>query len=240
MKYCFDLDNTICATPVVNGHSDYEKAVPYLPVIEFINKKYAAGDKITIFTARGSSSGIDWMDLTINQLADWGVKYHKVLLGKPSYDLMVDDRAVNSITWRSQNNIVIRGFVASAFDLLHAGHVLMLKEAREHCDHLTVGLHIDPSIERREKNKPVQSLSERKLMLEGSRYVDSIIIYENEIDLDSILSYRKFDIRFLGDDAVGKPITGLEHCKNIYYIDRSHGYSSSELRHRIFCEETRI
>lgn len=231
MKYCFDLDETICATP---SSRKYDEAVPYQKVIQRINELYDAGHEITVFTARGSSSGIDHRELILSQLSAWGVKYTTLVdKGKPSYDLFVDDKAVTTSTWRSQQGIRIVGFVASCFDLLHAGHCMYLQEAKSVCDHLIAALQEDPTIDRPHKNKPVQTLREREIQLRANRHVDEIVVYRTEKDLDELLSKIKPDIRILGSDAKGKYITGEEHCKSIYYHDRSHNFSSSELRARI-------
>jgi glycerol-3-phosphate cytidylyltransferase len=231
MKYCFDLDETICLTP---SSRIYSEAIPYDKVISFINGLYNSGHDITIFTARGSTSGIDYRELTESQLKSWGLKYHRLILKKPSYDCFIDDKAINSIDWRKNNDIRLVGFVASCFDLLHAGHCLYLNEAKKVCDYLIAGLHDDPSVERPSKNKPIQSLDERLLQLQSNRNVDEIIIYHTEEDLKNILCKIKPDIRILGSDCKGKPITGEEWCKNIYYHDRNHDWSSSELRKRIY------
>lgn len=231
MRYCFDLDETICATPSTRI---YANAVPYLKMIEHINTLHDSGHHITIYTARGSTSGIDYNSLTVSQLSSWGVKYDLLIdKGKPNYDIFVDDKAYNSAAWRKSNNITITGFVASCFDLLHAGHCMYLKDAKSVCDYLIAGLQVDPTIDRPHKNKPIQSLEERKIQLESVKYVDEIKIYTTEHDLNSLLSHIKPDIRILGSDAKGKPITGIEHCDRIYYHERTHVYSSSELRNRV-------
>lgn len=133
------------------------------------------------------------------------------------------------------------GIVFSAFDLLHAGHVSMLREAKENCDFLIVGLQTDPTIDRPEKNKPIQSLVERFIQLDGCKYVDKIIPYQSETDLMEILYSNKIDIRFLGDDYEGKYFTGDKYCETkgieIYYISREHSYSSTHLRGNIFAAE---
>lgn len=231
MRYCFDLDETICATP---SSRVYAEAVPYFKVIEKINKLYDEGHEITIFTARGGSSGIDYYDLTFNQLNSWNLKFHNLICkGKPNYDLFIDDKAINSAIWRKQEKIEIIGFVASCFDLLHAGHCLFLKEAKSVCDYLIAGLHINPNIERPEKNIPSQSLEERRIQLSSNKYVDNIIEYGTESELEKILSDIKPDIRILGSDAKNKPITGSQYCKTIYFHNRNHNWSSSQLRKRI-------
>lgn len=133
------------------------------------------------------------------------------------------------------------GIVFSAFDLLHAGHVSMLREAKENCDFLIVGLQTDPTIDRPEKNQPVQSLVERYIQLDGCKYVDKIVPYQTERELVEILHSTKVHVRFLGDDYEGKKFTGDKYCEQkgikIYYISREHSYSSSHLRGNIFAAE---
>ena len=125
------------------------------------------------------------------------------------------------------------GITASTFDLLHAGHVLMLKEAKEVCDYLICALHVDPSLERPIKNRPVQTLYERFVQLEAVKYVDKIIPYQTEDELMNILLTNNINVRIIGEDYVGKPFTGdeLKDIK-IYYNNRKHTYSSTELRKR--------
>lgn len=126
------------------------------------------------------------------------------------------------------------GICFGAFDLLHAGHITMLAEASLHCDYLVVGLQSDPTIDRPEKNKPIQGLFERYVQLSAVRYVDMIIPYDTEKDLLNILYSIPVEKRFLGSDYVGKPFTGDNVSDiDIVYIDRGHGFSSSELRKRI-------
>jgi glycerol-3-phosphate cytidylyltransferase len=231
MKYCFDLDGTICATPTSRAYSD---AVPYLKIVNRINELYSEGHTITIFTARGGTSKIDHHNLTTSQLSEWGVKYHYLVdKGKPDYDLFIDDKAISAKQWLRDEKIEIVGFVASAFDLLHAGHCLYLKEAKSVCDILVAGLHTDPSVDRPSKNLPIQSVLERKIQLLSTKYVDKVLIYDTESDLEGMLSIIKPDIRILGSDAKGTIITGQKYCKSIYYHYRDHGWSSSELRNRL-------
>lgn len=129
------------------------------------------------------------------------------------------------------------GFTCSAFDLFHAGHVAMLAECKQHCDYLVVGLQVDPSKDRPDKNKPVQSVYERYIQLKGCKYVDEIIPYENEADLENLLCIEDIHVRFVGEEYKGKYLTGEEICHKreirIHYNSRLHNYSSSELRRRI-------
>ena len=129
------------------------------------------------------------------------------------------------------------GFTCSAFDLLHAGHVAMLRECKQHCNFLIVGLHVDPTIDRPSKNKPVQSVYERYMQLKGCQYVDAIIPYETEEDLINIMAIEPIDIRFVGVEYKDTYITGQDICEkrgiNIMYNERYHMYSSTELRSRL-------
>lgn len=128
------------------------------------------------------------------------------------------------------------GITCGAFDLLHAGHVAMLEEAKKVCDHLIVAMQVDPSIDRPEKNKPCQNIIERQIQLRAVRYVDEIIVYTSENKLLDIFHALPIDIRIIGEEYRGKYFTGKEICKEkgieIYYNHRSHGFSSSELRSR--------
>ena len=129
------------------------------------------------------------------------------------------------------------GFTASAFDLLHAGHISMLREAKDQCDYLICGLQVDPSIDREEKNSPVQSIVERYVQLSGVKYVDEIIPYITEKDLLDILTTHKIDVRILGNEYKDKDFTGREVCETLgiqlYFNGRNHRFSSTELRARI-------
>lgn len=129
------------------------------------------------------------------------------------------------------------GFTCSCFDLLHAGHVAMLEEAKNNCEHLIVGLQIDPSLERDGKSKPIQSIVERQIQLRACKYVDEIIVYKTEKDLKTILKTLPINIRFIGEEYTIENFTGKKLCKEkrirIYYNKRKHKFSSSELRERI-------
>ena len=129
------------------------------------------------------------------------------------------------------------GFTASAFDLLHSGHISMLREAKSKCDYLICGLQVDPAIDRPEKNKPVQTVVERYTQLDAVKYVDEIIPYLSEKDLTDILEMYSIDIRILGDEYKDRDFTGRDLCDRLgirlYFNRRNHRFSSSELRNRI-------
>lgn len=129
------------------------------------------------------------------------------------------------------------GFTASTFDLLHAGHVSMLREAKSQCDYLICGLQLDPSIDRPNKNSPIQTIVERYTQLNAVKYVDEIIPYATEKDLEDILEMYPIDIRILGEEYRDKDFTGKDICRKrsiqLYFNKRDHRFSSSDLRNRV-------
>lgn len=132
---------------------------------------------------------------------------------------------------------MIVGFTAGTFDLLHAGHVIMLEEAKSLCDRLVVGLQIDPSVDRDFKNSPVQSVVERQIQLRGLSCVDEVIVYSTEDDLIDLLTAYPINIRILGEEYEGKEFTGRKECEEIgikiCFNKRKHRFSSSDLRTRV-------
>jgi glycerol-3-phosphate cytidylyltransferase len=129
------------------------------------------------------------------------------------------------------------GFTCSTFDLLHAGHVAMLREAKSVCDYLIVGLQVDPSIDRRLKNTPVQTVVERQAQLAAIKYVDEVVVYTTENDLLDILNMYPIDIRILGEEYRDKEFTGKDECRKrgiqLYFNKRDHRFSTSDLRMRV-------
>ena len=129
------------------------------------------------------------------------------------------------------------GFTCSAFDLLHSGHISMLRDAKDQCEYLICGLQVDPSADRPEKNRPIQTVVERYTQLKAVGYVDEIIPYSTEEDLKDILSMYSIDIRILGDEYREKDFTGKDICKRrdigLHFNKRDHRFSSSELRKRV-------
>ena len=133
------------------------------------------------------------------------------------------------------------GLTASTFDLLHAGHIAMLREANENCDYLICGLQVDPSADRPNKNSPVQTIVERYAQLAAVKYVDEIIVYCTEADLLDIINMYPIDVRILGEEYKDKDFTGKDECRRrniqLYVNKRDHRFSSSGLRQRVFESE---
>jgi glycerol-3-phosphate cytidylyltransferase len=230
MIYCFDIDGTICSSV---QKSKYEEAQPFSDVIQHINNLYDNGHEIIVMSARGSVRKVDYFEFTKKQLDSWGLKYNKLLMNiKPHADYFIDDKAINIEDYRKMIKVKI-GFVAGCFDVIHPGYIKMFKQIKENCNHLIVGLHEDPTNERKEKNKPVLSVEERKEILMSLKYVDEIFVYKTEQELYEFLKENKIDVRFLGTDYTNKKFTGDDLNINIQFIDRDHGWSSTKFKLKI-------
>jgi glycerol-3-phosphate cytidylyltransferase len=129
------------------------------------------------------------------------------------------------------------GITFSQFDMLHAGHIAMLSEARNHCDYLIAGLQNNAKWDRPEKNEPIQSIVERQIQLAATRYVDEIVVYNTEKDLEDLLLILPIDVRILGVEYKDKPFTGKDICNQrgieLVFNGRDHSFSSSSLRKRV-------
>jgi glycerol-3-phosphate cytidylyltransferase len=136
------------------------------------------------------------------------------------------------------------GITFSQFDLLHAGHIAMLAEAKNHCDYLIAGLQTNASIDRPDtKNPPIQSIVERQIQLAACRYVDEVVVYSTEQDLVDLLLILPIDVRILGVEYADKEFTGKGECElrsiSIVFNGRDHSFSSSSLRKRVYDSETK-
>ena len=133
------------------------------------------------------------------------------------------------------------GLTASTFDLLHAGHVSMLREAKSQCDYLIAALQVDPSLDRSDKNPPVQTIVERQAQLHAVKYVDEVVVYCTESDLLDIINMYPIDVRILGEEYRLKDFTGKDECRRLgiqlYFNNREHRFSSSDLRRRVKLKE---
>lgn len=123
-----------------------------------------------------------------------------------------------------------KGFIAGSFDVIHPGYIAMFQEAKKNCDYLIIGLHVDPTIERPEKIKPILEYQDRFNILSSIKYIDKIYPYKLENDLINVLKEVNPNIRFLGDDYKNKSITGQELNIPLYYLDRSHGWSTTKFK----------
>jgi glycerol-3-phosphate cytidylyltransferase len=237
MIYCFDIDGTLCDTPNNEfGKPDYVNAKPVPFMVEQVNRLYDEGNHIIMQTARGKGSGIDHTELTKKQLNEWGYKYHELfpMFCKPTADIFIDDKGINVEDWKNTQPLKC-GIIASAFDVIHPGYIRMFKDAKLYCNHLTVALHEDPSVERSIKLKPVQTVEERKEILQSIRYVDNVVTYKVEEEYLNYLKSGEYNVRFLGTDYKTRPYTGPEIPIDIVWLDReSHEYSSTRLKTQIY------
>ena len=235
MKYCFDLDGTICDTPSKDSKPLYHEANPIPFMVEQVNRLFDEGNKIIIMTARGRGSGKNWTDWTIKQLDMWGVKYHELepMFHKPTADIFIDDKGINVEEWK-KTRPEKKGIIAGAFDVIHPGYIQMFKDAKTHCNHLTVALHDDPSTERSYKLKPVQTVEERKEILLSIKYIDDVISYQTEEEYLTYLRSGDYDMRFLGSDYINGKYTGKDINIDIIWLDReTHNYSTTRMKRLI-------
>jgi len=136
--------------------------------------------------------------------------------------------------------MLIKGWTCGAFDILHPGHIELFKDAKSKCDYLIVGLQSDPSIDRQDKHKPIQTVEERLMMLRAIKYIDEIIIYDTEDELYNILKGAKLHIRINGSDWKGKRFTGYDLNIPHHFHNRHHTWSTTEIRERIYAAEKKI
>ena len=235
MNYCFDLDGTICDTPSKDSKPLYHEANPIPFMVEQVNRLFDEGNKIIIMTARGRGSGKNWTDWTIKQLDMWGVKYHELepMFHKPTADLFIDDKGINVEDWKKTVPLK-KGIIAGAFDVIHPGYIEMFRDAKTYCNHLTVALHLDPSIERDIKLKPVHTKEERKEILLALKDVDEVVYYEVENGFLNYLKSGDYHIRFLGTDYIKGNYTGKDIPIDIVWLNRNHDFSTTRLKTLIY------
>ena len=235
MNYCFDLDGTICDTPSKDSKPLYHEANPIPFMVEQVNRLFDEGNKIIIMTARGRGSGKNWTDWTIKQLDMWGVKYHELepMFHKPTAELFIDDKGINVEDWKKTVPLK-KGIIAGAFDVIHPGYIEMFRDAKTYCNHLTVALHLDPSIERDIKLKPVHTKEERKEILLALKDVDEVVYYEVENGFLNYLKSGDYHIRFLGTDYIKGNYTGKDIPIDIVWLNRNHDYSTTRLKTLIY------
>ena len=188
MTYCFDIDGTIC-----NKDVEYENAKAYPSLVAKINSLYDEGHTIILYTARGSKSGLDWTDLTNQQIKKWGIKCHEVKLGKPFYDLMIDDRAINADLWRSRLNLRTC-LITGVFDSINIELCAQLKRLRKKFNNIVLAIQSDPSLEDKSAKPPKTTLEDRITMLKSIRDIDEILVFRVNSDINPIASQIQAEI----------------------------------------------
>lgn len=230
MKYCFDIDESIFKTPL-NNKKEYQfnKSLPCKIMIEEMNKLHNEGNQIIL--RRFSSDELK--KLTLYQLDKFECKYDELTFAKAiQSDYFVGNQYIKAKDWINDLRPQRKGIIAGAFDIIHPGYIRMFKEAKQNCSHLTVALHQDPSLERANKLRPVQTVKERMEILMSIRYVDNIEIYNLENEFLEML--KNYDIRFLGEDYKDGGYTGKEYPIEIIWLNRKHNFSTTRLKKMIF------
>ena len=149
--------------------------------------------------------------------------------------MVLDLEFIENLKNKYQNVKV--GFTCSCFDILHCGHCIMLEDSKNQCDVLIIGLQTDPTIDRKNKNKPIQEYEERKIMISSIKYVDEVIEYSTEAELLELLKVLNPDVRIIGTDWKGKQYTGHELPIKMHWHERNHDWSTSNLRRRVYDSE---
>jgi len=224
MRYAFDIDGTICD---LTKDNDYSKSLPFQDVVDSINLLHQQGHYIIIFTARGGRSGRDWHDTTVNQLSNWGVKYHELVdKGKPNVDIFIDDKAINASDWwaKIKNKSEI-GIASGYFNPLHLGHLQYLNEAKERCKYLMVIVNSDLQVGLK-KSKPFMNEAHRQQIMQNLKAVDECII---SIDSD------KAQVKTLAKIKLENPNSTISFFNS---GDRKAG--NLEPLESIFCKENNI
>lgn len=204
MIYCFDIDGTICTKT-----SHYKFAEPIQPMIDRINKLYENGNTIILSTARGKASGVNYEELTRQQIFKWKVKHNEIRFDKPSADFYVDDKAVIPETLYLKEYKQV--FTNGCFDIIHAGHIKLLREASE-LGILTVGVNSDDSV-RRIKREPINKLEWRMEILSSIRYVDRVIPFDQDTP-EELCRQLLPDVIVKGVDWKGKDVAEFKFVES--------------------------
>lgn len=232
MRYAFDIDNTLLHTI----GSEYKNSTPIQHRIDRVNQLFEQGHTIYLFTARGMSSGVDHRDLTEEQMCRFGVKHHRLIMGKPDVDLFVDDKAISVNEWDKQNSCSDRPVIWTngCYDILHVGHITLF----EHCCGLAtscggrfvVGIDSDRRVrEMKGSNRPINTQYDRTKMLLSLKGVDEVYIYDTAEELNDIVRSLTPMVMVIGDDYKDKMVIGSQHAKSVEFFPKIGGYSTTEI-----------
>ena len=229
MIYCFDVDGTICT--LTNGK--YRRAKPIQTMIDRINQLFDLGHYIKIYTARGmtKSDPKKWYMLTHEQLQKWGVKYHSLIMGKPSADFYVDDKAVPAEKFVGQLTVPLV-FTNGCFDIIHAGHIKLLREASRY-GNVVVGVNSDNSVKRiKGDSRPINNLDARMTVLSAIRYIWHVVDFDEDTP-ENLIKELKPDILVKGSDWKEEDIVGAEFVKSyggrVIRVDLLEGHSTTRI-----------
>lgn len=236
MKYAFDIDNTLVHT---NGN-DYEHSTPIQHRIDRVNSLFEEGHTIYLFTARGMSSGRDHYELTVRQMHEFGIKHHRIIMGKPDVDVFVDDKAISVYEWDSTepslNSPVI--WTNGCYDVLHVGHIRLFDRcsilAKGCGGKFIVGIDSDRRVrEMKGASRPVNTETDRAEMLLSIKGVDGVYIYDTAEELDRIVRSLSPTIMVIGEEYRDKVVIGSQHAKSVEFFPKISGHSTSETLSKI-------
>lgn len=226
LKYCFDIDDTL-----LKYHGDYTLSTPIQSRIDRVNRLYEDGHRIILMTARGKSSGKDYSDLTKQQMQEFGIKHHELIMNqKPNADLFIDDKGINVVDWDKSAEAVV--WLNGCFDILHRGHIEMFKYASSLGCRLVVGTDTDERIKRlKGSSRPVNKLEDRMEMLRSFKWISEVVSFDSDDELCSWLMYYQPKYRVLGGDykQQNSRIVGIEHSGELKFFERYLDYSTSEI-----------
>lgn len=236
MKYAFDIDNTLLATV----GNDYANSTPIQHRIDRVNKLFDEGHTIYLFTARGSASGKDYQELTTKQMQKFGVKHHRLIMGKPDADLFIDDKAISVDDWDSKHSSKQGSVIWTngCYDILHVGHIRLFEYcsqlATECGGKLIVGIDSDRRVqELKGITRPINNEFDRAEVLLSIKGIDSVYIYDTAEELDEIVRMLSPKIMVVGDDYKDKPVIGSQHAKSVEFFSKIRGYSTTETLSKI-------
>jgi rfaE bifunctional protein nucleotidyltransferase chain/domain len=232
MRYAFDIDNTLVKT---NG-SDYENSVPIQHRIDRVNRLFDEGHTIYLFTARGMSSGMDLYEFTVNQMREFGVKHHQLIMGKPNVDVFVDDKAISVNDW-DQKDLFSKSPVIwtnGCYDIVHVGHICLFEKCQElatACNgKFVIGIDSDKRVKKMKGNsRPFNTENDRARVLLNIKGVDSVRIYDSDEELENLIKTFSPEVMVLGDEYKNSLVIGASHAKSIIYFPKLSDYSTSKI-----------
>lgn len=236
MKYAFDIDNTLVNTVGNN----YENSTPIQHRIDRVNRLFDEGHTIYLFTARGTASGKDHYELTAKQMQEFGVKHHRLIMGKPDADFFVDDKGISVYEWDSRdtssNCPVI--WTNGCYDVLHVGHIRLFERcsdiARKCGGRFIVGIDSDSRVRQlKGSSRPINNELDRTEVLLSIKGVDGVYIYNTAEELENIIRMLTPTIMVIGDDYKNKTVIGSEHAKSVEFFPKISGYSTTETLSKI-------
>lgn len=232
MRYAFDIDNTLVKT---NG-SDYENSVPIQHRIDRVNHLFDEGHSIYLFTARGMASGRDLYEFTANQVREFGIKHHQLIMGKPDVDVFVDDKAISVNDW-DQKDLFSKSPVIwtnGCYDIIHVGHICLFEKCQElaaSCNgKFVIGIDSDKRVKKMKGNsRPFNTENDRAKVLLNIKGVDSVWIYDSDEELENLVKTFSPEVMVLGDEYKNSLVIGASYAKSVMYFPKLSEYSTSKI-----------